>query len=353
MLNGNPAGGGGGAQPVVSIAADPTSVAEGSAVEFTLTASPEPAAELTVNLSWSQVGSFYTGTPPATATIPTSGTVTVSWTTDDDSTDEPDGSVTLTVTGGNGYTVGSPGSATVAVTGDDTTSPPVPPVSPQAPPVTVSPDVTSVVEGAAVEFTLTASPAPAAELTVNLSWSQVGSFYTGTPPATATIPTSGTVTVSWTTDDDSTDETDGSVTLTVTGGNGYTVGAPGSATVAVADDDTSIPRGPRVTLERDSGTTNAEEPEGETLRFNLIADPRPAANLTVNLSWSQVGSFYTVTPPATATINANQRQATVALTTDDDSTDEPDGWVILAIADGADYERGSPRNASVKMLDDD
>jgi hypothetical protein len=63
--------------PVVTIAADNSSVSEGSTVSFTLTATPAPASPLTVPVSWSQQGSFLTVSPPQTVTIPTSGTATL------------------------------------------------------------------------------------------------------------------------------------------------------------------------------------------------------------------------------------------------------------------------------------
>ena len=51
------------------------------------------------------------------------------------------------------------------------------------------------------------------------------------------MPVSGSVSYSVATADDSVDEADGSVTVTLSSGNGYTVGSAGSASVAVADDD--------------------------------------------------------------------------------------------------------------------
>ena len=155
--------------PVVTVAAGPSPVAEGTDVSFTLTATPAPAAPLTVAVSWSETGSFLTGTPSETVTIPTTGTATVSASTESDEIDEADGSVTLTVTGGDGYTVGTPASASVTVT-DET-----------VPAVSVAAGPSPVAEGTDVSFTLTATPAPAAPLAVAVSWSEMGSFLTGTP----------------------------------------------------------------------------------------------------------------------------------------------------------------------------
>ena len=108
--------------PEVTITADSESVEEGSPVAFTLTASPPPASDLTVNVSWSGGDSFLTETPPATVTIPVSGTFSLTAETDDDSVDEANDSVKVAIGAGSGYTVGSSDSATVEVTDNDTTT---------------------------------------------------------------------------------------------------------------------------------------------------------------------------------------------------------------------------------------
>ena len=65
-----------------------------------------------------------------TVTIPTTGSATLTLATAGDATDEPDGSVSVTVAAGSGYTVGSSGSGTVAVRDDDDAAPPVAAVDP-------------------------------------------------------------------------------------------------------------------------------------------------------------------------------------------------------------------------------
>ena len=104
---------------MISIAAG-SAVTEGTDATFTVTASPSPTAALTVNLTVSQSGSFGATTGADTVTIPTSGSATYTVSTTNDSTDEPDGSVTATLDTGTGYTVsGTNSAATVAVSDDD------------------------------------------------------------------------------------------------------------------------------------------------------------------------------------------------------------------------------------------
>ncbi len=92
-----------------------------------------------------------------------------------------------------------------------------------------------VTEGGDATFTITANRAPASPITVNVGVMQSGDW--GATGA-ATVSLSGApTTYTIATTNDKVDEADGSVTATVHSGRGYTVGAPSSATVAVADDD--------------------------------------------------------------------------------------------------------------------
>ena len=217
--------------PAITIAAVSSSVTEGAAATFTLTATPAPAANLTVMVTVTETGTFISGAAPTTVTIPSSGSVTLTVSTTDDATDEANGTITATVTAGTGYTVGSPPTASVTVEDNDAA-----PVTPD-PAITIAAVSSSVTEGAAATFTLTATPAPAANLTVTVTVTETGTFINGAAPATVTIPSSGSVTLTVPTTDDSTDEANGTITATVTAGSGYTVGSPLTASVTVEDND--------------------------------------------------------------------------------------------------------------------
>ena len=96
----------------------------------------------------------------------------------------------------------------------------------------------SVAEGEAAGFTVTATPAPAESLVVNLSVTGGEGFLTGAIPASVTIDggqTTGSVTVD--TGDDVVDEPAGTVTVEVTSGIGYRVGSDATAQVVIDDDD--------------------------------------------------------------------------------------------------------------------
>ncbi len=210
--------------PEISIAAD-AAVIEGGDAVFTLTADPVPSAALSVSVAVSQTGD-YTAIGSRTVTIPTSGSATLTVGTTNDSADEPDGSVTVTLSDGQGYTISaSADTATVAVSDDD-----VPEVSIAA--------GGGVIEGGGAVFTLTADPAPSSALLVDVTVAQFGDFGVATGSRQVTVPTSGTATLTLSTTGDDVDEPDGSVTVTVDDGSGYTVSSTaGSAAAAVADDD--------------------------------------------------------------------------------------------------------------------
>ena len=109
-------------EPVVNIAAG-SGVTEGSSATFTVSASPVPAAPLDVTLTVGQSGDFAAlgETGSRTVTVPVTGSATFEVATDDDSTDEPDGSITATLGTGTGYTVAAApdNAATVAVSDND------------------------------------------------------------------------------------------------------------------------------------------------------------------------------------------------------------------------------------------
>ena len=347
-------------QPEVTIKPTAATVSEGSPVSFTLTASPAPATALTVNLEWTQVGSFLPESPPPTAIIPTSGTETVTVTLPDDNADEPNGSVTVTAEPGSGYAVGTPASATVDVTDDDPAptgggdgAPPARPV-PAGPVVTISPSASRAVEGSTnlLRFVLTAEPAPASPLTVDLEWSQVGSFLPANPPETAVIPTTGTEVVTITLPDDTDVEPDGSVTLTVEAveaGSGYAVGNPSAATIDVFNDDQIL-----VSVAAVSATIT----EGEEAEFTITAAPAPASDLTVNVGWRYGDSRIPTGLPTTVTIPTTGTKTVSVQTTDDDMDNTYNGdsstFVSLTIDAGTGYAAdGSSQRATVTVEDND
>ncbi|MCY3538206.1 MAG: hypothetical protein OXH24_11210, partial [Cyanobacteria bacterium MAG IRC3_bin_20] len=219
------------ATPVVSITGSPSSMTEGDTATFTLTASPAPTEDISVQVEVTDSGDFASGgAGPQTVTVNTSGTAVFTVVTTDDEMDEPNGTITATVNAGTGYSPHSTeGSASVTVNDND--DPP-----PDTPVVSIGGSPSSMTEGGTATFTLTASPAPTGNISVAVTVAG-GSFATG-GPRTVTIPPLGTASFTVVTTDDETDEPNGTITATVNAGTGYAPhNTEGSASITVNDND--------------------------------------------------------------------------------------------------------------------
>ena len=291
-------------EPAVTIAAGASPVTEGGDAAFTLTADPAPAADLPVTVTVAADGDYGVAAGERTVTIPTTGSATLTLPTTGDDADEPHGSVTVTVKDGDGYTVGSAASGSVTVRDDD------------EPAVTIAAGASPVAEGGDAAFTLTADPAPAADLPVTVTVAADGDYGVAAGERTVTVPTTGSITLTLPTTGDDADEPDGSVSVTVKDGDGYTVGSSASGSITIQDDD-EPPVEPAVTLA--AGTSPVTE--GTDAAFTLTAAPPPAADLAVSVTvatdgdWGISAGTQTVTIPTTGS-------ATLTLATTGDATDE-------------------------------
>ena len=316
---------------------------EGDDVTFIITATPAPTTALPVSVTVTAVGDYGISGGARTVSIPTSGSFTLTLPTTDDTVDEENGSVTLTVEAGAGYSVGALSSQTASITNDDLptqrlTEPPQPTIS-----ITGG---SAVTEGGDVVFTLTADPVPAANLAVTVSVTESGNVASSgaTGARTVTIGTGGTVDFTVSTEDDEVDEADGSIAATVTAGTGYTVGSVATASVTVADNDV-----PTVSITGGSSVT-----EGGDATFTLTASPAPAANLPVTVSVTESGNVASSGATGTRTVTIGT-SGTVDFTvaTEDDAVDEADGSIAATITTGTGYTVGSAATASVTVRDDD
>ena len=320
--------------PALTISAGTSPVTEGAGASYTLTASPVPGANLTVNIGVAEVGDYIKGAAPTSVFFPAgSATASLSIPTDDDSANEADGSVTVTLESGTGYSVGSAASDSVTVQDND------------VPALTISAGTSPVTEGAGASYTLTASPVPGMNLTVNIGVAEVGDYIKGTAPTSVTFPAgSATASLSIPTDDDSADEADGSVTVTLESGTGYSVGSTASDSVTVQDND--VPA-----LNISAGTSAVTEGAGAS--YTLTASPVPGANLTVNIGVTEVGDYIKGTAPTNVTFPAGSATASLSVPTDDDSVDEAHGRITVTLQSGTGYSLGSPTSSSVTVRDND
>ncbi len=333
--------------PQLTITASSTTITEGTAATFTITASLAPTTTLTVNVNVSENGNVISGTPSSTVTInanETTATLTVN--TANDQADEPNSVVTAQLQTGTGYTLGTQNSASVTV--EDNDSPPrlpPPPPPPPTPQVIITASSTTITEGTAATFTITASSAPTSALTVNVDVSEDGDVIRGTPSSTVTIDANKTtVTLTVNTVNDQRDEPNSVVTAKLQGGTGYTVGASSSASVTVNDNDI-----PEVTIS--AGTTPVTE--GTSATFTITASPAPATTLTVNVDVSETANVISGTPSSTMTIDADETTATLTVNTVNDQRDEPNSVITAELETGTSYTVGASSSASVTVSDND
>ena len=338
-------------EPTITIAAGTSPVTEGTAAEFTITASPTPAADLTVNLSVADVedSDFVADTDEGSQTVTISvntATVTYSVATVADTTDEDSGDVTVTVASGDGYTVGSTDSAVVRVNDDDETD-----TAPSVSSAAVNGDKLTITFDEALAaaanlsndaFAVKKTPSGGTEADVDLHATTQPSISGSTVVLTlanAVVASDGSVTVSY--------------TKPTTDNNNRIEDAAGLETDSFSDQ--AVTNATPIAVSIAAGTSPVTE--GTAATFTVTADAAPAANLTVNLTVADVsGSDFVASAnegSKTVTINASSTTATYSVATVGDSTKEDSGDVTVTVAAGAGYTVGAANSASVTVNDDD
>ena len=369
------------------IVADPTRVSispissntvEGQPVTFSLNRSKDNGAR-TVLVEVSQAGDFLSGGTSFGATISTTPvevsvdfgagelTKTLSLDTEDDYHDDADGSVTLTVKPDPtevGYVAGTRGAATASVRDNDEA--PSLYVYQTPSPALVGVSTNETPEGAFVKFILVRTH-DAGEQTLDVQITQQGDFLTSHRDG-LTVPSDGLIEVTFPagilstyillkTNDDTVDEADGTVTLTVLprpSDSLYPILVQGTNTMAVLDDDgpptvtvtadaASVTEGSDVTVTVSRTNAPGEHTRRTFVRL-LITDPDGALAPGTNLS------------PFIAILDG-RTEHTLSLATVDDQVAELDGNVtvrVLSITSvSAPYVVGTPDSATVEVADDE
>ena len=153
---------------------------------------------------------------------------------------------------------------------------------------------------------------------------------------------------------DSTVEPDETVILTVTGGTGYTVGAPAAATGTITNDDTDVTVAVSPSSTAEDGATN--------LVYTFTRTGVTTSPLTVNFSvggtatfstdYTQLGATTFTSSTGTVDFSAGSSTATVTVDPTADNTVEPDETVILTVTSGS-YNIGAPSVATGTITNDD
>ena len=308
---------------------------EGAEVTFTLSRTGDSSSALTVAVEVSETGSTIRGTAPTSAVFDAGeerALLTVQ--TIDDSIDEPDSVISVTLTAGQdaGYVVGSGASATVTVSDDD--HPPAVVTVPGAPK-----DLEARADGEAgidLNWTAPTETGGAAITGYRIEWSPDGA-------------SDWSVLVE---DTGSTRTTFSDRDLTAGTNRHYRVHALNSAGIGPPSNIT----GARTNLASAEVTITAAEgkvTEGADVTFVLSRTGPAGEPLTVLLDVADPGLTIRGTPPASVSFAAGAGEATLVLSTVDDPIDEPDRDIMATLLSGNGYTLGSAASATVQVRDND
>jgi len=215
-----------------------------------------------------------------------------------------------------------------------------------APSVSIQSVSDQVPQGQAAAFVVSATSAPAGDLTVNLSYGgTAGPGDVISPPSSVTIPagaTSATLDVATRATTAVEAEPTLTVSVTGTGGSGYNVGAPSSAQVTITNGNV-----PQLTI---TGATTVSP--GSSATLTITANQAPLADTQVLLSVggdAAPGSDYTPPDPV-VTLPAGATSATVTVATLGSNTISPDKYVVVGISPSpGSYTVGTPGSAVVTI----
>ncbi|GDY11237.1 hypothetical protein LBMAG53_01140 [Planctomycetota bacterium] len=228
--------------PTITIGPASASVTEGSSAIVTLTSSSTLVVSKTINLTLGGVaptsryvlsGASGSGTTRTIAFPSGAKTVDLTLTPDDDAVVEDPMSVTLTVVPGTGYTVGTSKVATITINDNEPT-------------ITLSQTTIEILEGTSGTIQLNLSPAPtssartiAATLSPLNQMTVAGPGVSGTGALTIAVSAGvSSVPLTFSATDDTTTESDQTVSLVLAAGSGYKLGsASTAATITIPAND--------------------------------------------------------------------------------------------------------------------
>ena len=270
--------------PQVSITGPSGSISESDdSFNYILTAIPRPYQPITIILDISQTGDVFATTPSASIELTQIGTKTETITLDDDTTLELDSKITIRVASGTGYdpvltsipNADPSNTISFIVTDDD------------FPQVSISESNGTVNEsGGIISYTLSATPTPLQDVSIELSIVETGDVIAGIPVTTIEMKSSdaGSKTGIIVLVDDTIDEVNSTITIQVLNGTGYvpvsnpseTTDPQHTITINVADDDI-----PQISIT--GGTSVSEE---DDFVFTLQADITPRKEITISIGLS-------------------------------------------------------------------
>ena len=363
--------------PVVSITGPAQALTEGDTASYQISIAGESADDLSIGFTIGQTGNFVATDDLGTKSLSLASGVNSlghSVATVSDTSDEPGGSLTVTLNAGSGYTVDAGASSvTVDVTDDDATSVTLSTTAGDISETNGSKTITVAIGRGLVageSLTLPLATGGTAELGTDYTLAAPSSAPSGVGYATlgssptitftgGSTPTATSATLALAATSDDYDEgTSESVTIELptlnsSSGSGLDGGASGTGSVsfAITDDDAV----PVVTLAR---TGTGAITEGGSVTFTIDASNPSARDLSVGLTVSQQGAFLAADDvgPNTLAFAPGDTRKIYTITTVSDLNDEAQGGFTVALATpvaDAGYTLGATSSIMVEVDDDD
>ena len=329
-------------------------VVEGGDAQFTISASPAPAAGDTLQVQYtvSQRGNFVAGLDLGqdSVIIDSRGRADITVPTEADETGEADGAVVLTLLSGSGYALSSARSASVAVADDD--DPTVSFAEPAAGVVKENAGPHNVViqvepaphEDFPIGYTTEGDAAVDDDYTIRGLSTGSGTVMARAGQTSVVIPVQPT--------DNGHSEPDESLILWLSQGDGYALGSLQVYSLTIADDD-----GPRAEFARaESGV----DEDGGTHDVVINLDPSPAGNVSINYQMGGPATRdvdYSIAGVTGSTgsvsASAGDSSVTIPVNITDDSLTEGDERLELTLLPSSDYNLGTQRTHALTIRDDD
>ena len=347
--------------PTVSVRADTATAEESGVLRFTLARDGVDDDALSVSVRVSETGRMLASGQPATVSfVAGDATATLDVALADDTEDEDNSVVTVSVRSGSGYVPASDSSATATALDNDHV------------PVTLGWDRTAVTvaeragtvtlrgvattakdkqpeSGFSFTATLTATPgtADSSDYTVvtasaifrqsDFTRTLAGGVYRYRATQDFTVNVASG-------DGNESDETF-TATLSYAGpSQPHLRGGNATATVTISDNDR-----PLVTINSDAATATEAD---ASVTFTLRRDGPTASALQVNVRVTESGSVL-ASAPNRVTFDAGSSTANLRVNLSDDTEDEDNSTVTVEVVDGSGYLPGSPSSARTVVADDD
>ena len=325
--------------PTVSVEADQESVIEGTPAQFFITRTGPLGEALTVRIAVSETGDMVDATLPRSIVIPArQDGAAFDVPTVDDSADESDGSVRVSLVSSGAYRLGGTRSVTTGITDND------------RPNVTIEAVSEAITEGAAARFRFTREGVRSDTLTVPLRVYEEGDVLSTAARQISSVTFSrgsATAELRLATVNDALEERETEVSVSADPAESHDVSESASrASVTVRDNDQPV-----VTIR----AVEPQQTEGFTARFRLTRDGLGESAITVRVSLRKQGDMFANSASETVEVAfpADAFRAELSVATVGDNLDEDDGVVYATLLSGTGYQRGTPQRAQVAVTDDD